>query len=667
MLGTCLGVTSPPVVISLVVLSLGLLLLLWPKGETRLFSATRSTCARYQTTFLELCALVYIMCAAISLFARFQARNFGSNCMLVLLGEQAITSIWKIDLIACAAIVVSHLTGHHDICDRIHRRVSWFGKQLQRFTGSLCDFLLQMVQEPDLERQSIGQCVGVLGFPAKCQGMKKRQGHTSSSLFDGSDQPTLQERLRYLRSLSMSPASYTIMHQELGSISAQLRWTAVRYRYIYNRLPIQDFFSLAASRVSSIKAGKEEMAAVGPMLQLPPRSRRTSTGGHSPSFSSVVTDAVKMKKALGSQDPPSPARTQQLDVPNASQSSTLPTPVFQLPGTIETICVKALPDTGSSQNVIDKNIVQSLFPSIPMEAVNESTDKLLVAPDGQPIPCIGKIFLSWIFKDESEKHHRWFYVVENCSNGVIIGNGFLRQTQTMSKHRHRLELTTPSDPNSPPPHLLSEGVNEARQDECLRQLVRGRVNNIKTVASLDTGCEANLMSTDYAKSLGLTILPLPTNEQHVRYADGRRDFMLGQVGVDWSFVDTPNKATKVIFYVLQKCIHPVIFGQRFIFFEDPWYNHATALTDSASEPVTIGVVALAKGRRLWGLLRGYKPDPQEEAQQREKKARNDRVDALLQTQQRAQAGTQPQQQTQTQAPAVPQPAVVANSNQPASP
>ena len=606
--------------------------------------------------FLELCALVYILCAALSLYARFQARNFRSNGMLVLLREQAITSIWKIDLIACAAIVISHLTGHHDICDRIHRRVLWFGKQLHRFSGSLCDFFFQMLQEPDLERQSVGQFFGIeRPKKARCQ------ERTISRFVDGSDERTLQERFRYLRSLSMSPASYTIMHKELRSIRARLRWTALRDRYIYHKPPIQDFLSLAASqaRVSSIKAGKEEMTAIGPILQLPPRSRRTSTRGHSPSFSSVVTDAVKMNKALGSQDPPSSAQTHQLEVPIAGPRSVMPAPVFQLPGTIENICVKALPDTGSSQNVIAKNLVQSLFPSSPMEAVDESTDKLLVAPDGQLIPCIGKIALSWMFKNESEKHHRYFYVVENCSKGVIIGNGFLRETETMSKHRHRLEVTKPPDPNSPPPHLLSEGVNEARLDECLRQLVLGRINSTDTFASLDTGCEANLMSIDYANSLGLIILPLPTSEQHVKYADGRRDSLLGLVEADWSFIDTLNKATKVSFYVLQKCVHPVIFGQRFIFSEDPWYNHEAALSDSASETAIIGVVGLEKVRRLsfWGLFGGYKPDPREEAKQRERRARKERAAAaLLQTQLRARAG-----------PALPQPAIVANSNRPASP
>ena len=673
MLGTYLGLTSPPLVISLVVLSSGLVLLLWPRGEAQLFSATRSTCARYKTVFLELCALVYILCAAISIYARLQARNFRSNVMLVLLREQAITSIWKIDFIACAAIVVSHLTGHHDICDRIHRRVLWFGIQIQRFSGGLCDVFIQMFQEPDLERQSI---VGISGAPPwriattpknDGQGTNKNHGRTVHRLVDGPGALTLQERFRNLRSLSMSPDSYSFLHQEIRSISAQLRWAALRDRYVYHKPPMQDFLSLAASqaRVGSTKGSQDDVAPIGPMLQTPPRSRRASTRAHSPSLSLVVSDVVNLHKALDAQDswPSQPA--QQLLAPTASQRNLIPTPVFQLPGTIETICVKALPDTGSSQNVIDKNLVQSLFPCIPVHPVDESTDNLLVAPDRQPIPCIGKIPLSWMFKGESQKHRLKFYVVENCSKGVIIGNGFLRETETMSKHRRRLEVTKPSESFTTPDHLRSEGVNEARQDECLRQLVLGRINDTEAVASLDTGCEANLMSFDYAESLQTTIIPLPSSEQHVKYADGRRDDILGQVEVDWRFSDTPEKAVKVIFYVLRTCIHPVIFGQHFIFSEDPWFNHEFALVDCESEPAVVGVVGLEKVRRLFGLLGGYKPDPQEEARQREKRERKERAVALLQTQMRARSA---QLQAQNQAaPAVPPPAVLAPSNQPASP
>lgn len=674
-LGTYLDLPCPPLATSLVAFSVGLLLLVWPKGESQTFAATRSAYAKHKVMLLELCALVYIMCAALSLYARFRAGNFRSSAMFVLLREQAITSIWSIDLIACAAIVVSHLTGHHDICDRVHRRVLWFGTQLHRLSGGLCDVLFQMLQEPDLERQPVDLRVGILDLPApraamlpkrKDRGMGIHQEEVVHRLVDGPDRHSLQERFRKLRSLSMSPESYSILHQELGSISALLRWTDLRDRYVYHKPPMQDFFSLAASQARgiSIKFGKDEMTAVGPPLEHPPRHRRTSTRRYPPSLRSVVLDAVKHHN-----DPRPPgARPSELVQPFAlpidSQRRQISTPIFQLPGTIGSICVKAVPDTGSSQDVIDKNLVESLFPSTPVHPVDESTDKLLVAPDREPITCIGKVFLSWTFKDENEKHHRWFYIVENCSKSVIIGNGFLRQTETMSKHRRRLEVTKPSDSNSPPNYPLSKGVHEARQDECLRQLVLGRIDSTDTFASLDTGCEANLMSIEYAKNLKLDILPLPSTEQHVKYVDGRRGSILGQVDVDWSFFDTPDKATKVSFYVLETCVYPVIFGERFIFSEDPWCNHGAALSDVASEIAMIGVVGLEKKRGFWSLFSRYKPDPQEEAKLSERKAKNDRATAMLH---QAQSTPQPHQQAQTQPPAVPQPAVLAPSNRTALP
>jgi len=285
-----------------------------------------------------------------------------------------------------------------------------------------------------------------------------------------------------------------------------------------------------------------------------------------------------------------------------SKAGSSPDPIFQLPGEIQNICVKALPDTGSSQNVIDKSLVQQLSPPIPIIAVDDLADKPLVAPDGKPIPSAGKVRLPWMFKKEDEVYERWFYVVENCSKGVIIGNAFLRETETMNKHRDRLMITRPSDPNSLPGNLASE----AQQQDCLRQLVLGRINDMDTFASIDTGCEANLMSADYADALALEVQPLPSEKKEVEFANGRRSTVLGQVDVNWSFFDTPDEATPVTCYVLRTCIHPVIFGERFVYSEDPWINHETSLSQVPSNREEMGVVGLEKARRFW-FFGNYKP------------------------------------------------------------
>ena len=82
--------------------------------------------------------------------------------------------------------------------------------------------------------------------------------------------------------------------------------------------------------------------------------------------------------------------------------------------------------------------------------------------------------------------------------------------------------------------------------------------------------------------------------------------------------------------------------------------------------MTWSIIACASSD-FWALFGGYRPDPQEEAKLRERKARKDRAVALLKAQSRARSGSQPQQQAQTQPPAVPQPALVGLSNQSAPP
>ena len=101
-----------------------------------------------QTIFLELCAMVYIACATLSLFARIRAKDYSSEVALILLRKQAITTIGKLDLAACLAILASHITGHHDICNRIHRRVLWLCWSLHKTAWGVCGICYEMLQEP---------------------------------------------------------------------------------------------------------------------------------------------------------------------------------------------------------------------------------------------------------------------------------------------------------------------------------------------------------------------------------------------------------------------------------------------------------------------------------------------------------------------------------------
>ena len=616
LLGAYLGLATPLFALGQAVLSFALLLLLWPRGQAQFFSYTRSTYTKYKTIFLELCALVYIACVILSLFARIRAKDYSSEVSLILLRKQAITTIGKLDLAACLAILASHITGHHDICNRIHRRVLWLCWSLHKAAQRSCGICYQMLQEPfrDLEAQPNMAAVSLIDLtePAESMALPTPLKPTPSSLvsmrslqmqegtdveeMDDGNASKLRERFHLLRTLSLRTNPYPFMHQELRSIGARLRWSNLRYRLGFQKRPLQDVF-LFVSSTSQTESSDIETAqtgSFGPQIQLSPRKPRPSKG-HDRSFSSVVAEVIDHNRSH-QPHPFDSTEHHHVKIFDAKEgvSDTVCPPVFQLPGIIQNLCVKALPDTGSSQNVIDKSLVQGLSPLVKIESL-DAADKPLEAPDREPLPCIGKVRLPWVFNNEERQYQEWFYVVENCLKGVIIGNGFLQHTETMNKNRHRLEITKPSDPNS----ILGNLVNETQQDDRLRQLICGSINGKETLASLDTGSQANLMSAQHAENLGLEICPLPTGQEQLKFANGRRASMLGLVNVKWSFHDTPTEEINVTFYVLRTCIHPVIFGDRFVYFQDPWAKHVSSLRQEPLDADNIGVVGWETKHRFW--------------------------------------------------------------------
>ena len=539
----------------------------------------------------------------------------------MLLEQQTLTTICTLDLAASLAIIFAHITGHHDICNRIHRRLVRLARALVkicRMIGRACILMLQELPK-DLEDQSDSPQESLIDMtddishwsihPPLMPGKTISNSATGTlQTQEGSDLeglsspfgPGIEERFPLLRRFS-SP--YKSIHQELGSLNARFRWSSVRYRFGFTKHPFQNMLLLVASQVRSdhheVELGHTNVSS--PLLQLAPAVTQ-GTRSRSQSISEVVLDIVHRQQtdALGIKHVQRFDTKPQLHKSPSHWHDPPLAPIYQLPGTIRNVCVKALPDTGSSQNIIDMSLVQHLRPLVPIQPVDMTTDKPLVAPDGKPIPCVGKVLLPWVFKNEKETYKRWFYVVRNCSHGVIIGNCFLQETETMSKHEKRLIINKPLDPGS------GSFVSEAKQDGYTRQIVFGTVEGVETAASLDTGCEANLMSAHCADSLVLEIVPPPMGEQHIKFADGRMGPTLGQVEVSWSFRDTPNVTTKVRCHVLTTCIHPLIFGDRFVFSEKPWAKHPSSLDQMNTITAYTGVVGLEKIHSLWPF-RSYKP------------------------------------------------------------
>ena len=546
-----------------------------------------------------------------------------------------------LELIASLAVVLAHATGHHDFCIRIKWRIIWLGRGLRSiicWIGNTFHCMLQEVQ-PDLERQSRINQVGMIWPTTKDNTALSIQEKTSKGVEPSEthgDNPDneieevnrkLQQDVGQLRPFRRAPSTYDMIHQELRSIGARVRWSAVRYVLFpkLQKTPFQDLSLLVAVQPQySPVDGSGHLHQSHPLYQFSGRPRINTSHSSAQSMTSVVTNIIDQNNTLGISQLQPLEFGEQLRPSIPRRRSKGSRPYIQLPGVICNVQVEALPDTGSSQNVIDASFVEHLHPAVTVHPLSNLSDKPLRAPDEELIPSEGKVYLPWAFENESETYDQWFYIVRDCSHDVIIGNGFLRHTETMDKHPERLRITEPSDPDSLPGNLVSE----AQELDRLRQVVVGKVNGEDMTASLDTGCEANLMSEDCARALDLKPTLLPTEKQMVTFANGRTGSTLGLVEVQWSFADTLDIQTKVKCYVLPKCIHSIIFGARFAVLEKPWEMHSQALKmETLNDAGDAGVVDLKKN--ILDRLIKPKEDPQAAAQQKLKDEKHDRLEGFL--------------------------------------
>lgn len=582
------------------VISLLVSLIICRRGESQLFHVTRSTWNKYQLHFVELCVHVHLLCASLSLLGKYQANNFLSD-VAVLFQLRTPSTFHILDLVATLSILAIHLTGHHDVINRIRRRLGWLGRGVQRYVRWLFEVSLKILDEvpSDLEDQSdqspqphkmSAKTTRPLPSPTTThsnndfleshnQGLVETTGNHIHNQLDGESPARFQQMRR---------VSSDFVHKEIRSFEAQVRWSTARYAFRIQNRPFPD-----ASFLVTVLGQALPMFASDNLGDLE-HGLRFPHGGDiahrsSSSITSAVMDMVHRKPYPGIAQVP----RQGFDGTQESTVNSDPPPSMQLPGTIQNTSVKALPDTGSSQNVVDSEFVQTLDPAVTVEPI-DSQDKPLRAPDGVIIPCTGKVSLPWAFKDEPKPYQLWFYVVENCLHDVIIGNGFLRVTETFEEHQERLEINIRPDLERHPGNLVSG----AQEVSWRRQILSGTINGQNIDASLDTGCEVNLMSAEYVKGLGFDPMSLPGGKQKIKFTNGRKGSTLGQVEVNWSFNDDSPDVVKIKCYVLPRCIHSVIFGVQFAVSEKPWEKHRSTLSwKELPDAGDAGVVGLSETRR----------------------------------------------------------------------
>lgn len=174
-----------------------------------------------------------------------------------------------------------------------------------------------------------------------------------------------------------------------------------------------------------------------------------------------------------------------------------------LPGFVNGSRVSALPDTGSSRNVVSQDFSRERK----LQPVGTPSDFLL--GNSQRTRSLGRLFFfsttiklirslihtgtvafDWAFSDNPKDQIPIVCdVLPDCSYSIILGSRFLAETQTLSKYKRRLT------------HCLFSGVNVLKMnflehdDKCQRLLgsIGDGAESFAMSAVADTGAEGNVM------------------------------------------------------------------------------------------------------------------------------------------------------------------------------
>jgi hypothetical protein len=192
-----------------------------------------------------------------------------------------------------------------------------------------------------------------------------------------------------------------------------------------------------------------------------------------------------------------------------------------LPVVIRGYRILALPDTGSDIDAMGIDLVEELgltWRRLPRRC------KTVRLANNSVLRAIGKVTVRCYFvREQQRKFQRTFFVFPKIHSHItlIFGQRFLTQTETFTKHQHRLEELQSGAKSVP--QLMNICVSKSRF-ACY-------INSVLTLACADTGSEVNLINEDYAIERDYTIRAVAEEEKYVVLPCGQVATITGKISV----------------------------------------------------------------------------------------------------------------------------------------
>ena len=261
---------------------------------------------------------------------------------------------------------------------------------------------------------------------------------------------------------------------------------------------------------------------------------------------------------------------------------------LEVRGTLDGVRVSAFPDSGAGEN----------FMSAPYALKHHfriagTGSKTFRTPRGHHIRSLGTTQLDFCFRNETEQHCLEFHVLPKCVHDVVLGDAFLRLTETFTHFTRRIGrklcqvMSCRTCLLGSPQHYISGWLNDQLVD-----------------ALPDTGSDVMLMSKEYALRRGLVVDRSKQHQRVLEFADGSTATTYGLVkDVRWESLGSSKSQWD--FYVLEGLHCDALLGADFLFETNAFSNaqawSSTAPSSALDDTCWFSIIRL--GPTIWERLK----------------------------------------------------------------
>jgi hypothetical protein len=245
-------------------------------------------------------------------------------------------------------------------------------------------------------------------------------------------------------------------------------------------------------------------------------------------------------------------------------------------GKIHGMEVEAIPDSGADESFISASFLRKLQQrrhrtlagmGILETELNEQSSVQLAS--GKYVACPSMVSVPWEFEGEDKIHWLRCRVLQQATQDLILGDSFLRATETFTRFKHRITTKLRSLGTK----LLR--LNYLGSDE---RRLWGHLNGDFVGALPDSGSDIMAISSDYARRQGLRINRKRDKQVEVQFADGSTAWTVGVVcGLEWEFGSSTEFPVMADFYVLDNLPVDVLFNSDFVFDFNVFDQHDVSL------------------------------------------------------------------------------------------